>query len=128
LSLGAWPGNVAARQRHRRLPAIQERIDVIHVLAVITAKPGMRDAVLQEFHANMPAVHAEEGCLEYGPAVDASGFGFQTPFGPDSFVVIEKWASAEALKAHAAAPHMAAYAARTKGMIENRVIHVLTPA
>jgi quinol monooxygenase YgiN len=101
---------------------------VIHVIAIITAKPGLRDAVLQEFRANMPTVHAEQGCIEYGPAVDAGGMGFQTPFGPDTFVVIEKWESADALKAHAAAPHMAAYAAKTRDMIANRVIHVLSPA
>ncbi len=102
---------------------------MIHVIAVITAKPGMRDAVLQEFRANMPAVHAEQGCVEYAPAVDAEGIGsFQTPFGPDTFVVIEKWESAEALKAHAAAPHMKAYAAKTTDMIATRVIHVLSPA
>lgn len=102
---------------------------MIHVLAIITAKPGMRDTILQEFRANMPAVHAEQGCIEYGPAIDAEGMGrFQTPFGPDSFVVIEKWESPEALRAHAAAPHMAAYAAKTKDMIASRVIHVLSPA
>jgi quinol monooxygenase YgiN len=102
---------------------------MIHVLAIITAKPGMREQILEHFRANMPAVHAEEGCIEYGPAIDAEGMGkFQTPFGPDSFVVIEKWASAEHLKAHAAAPHMAAYAARTKDLIASRVIHVLSPA
>ncbi|HEV2547607.1 MAG TPA: antibiotic biosynthesis monooxygenase [Stellaceae bacterium] len=102
---------------------------MIHVIAVITAKPGQRDAILKEFRANMPAVHAEKGCIEYGPAVDADGVGgFQTKFGADTFVVIEKWESLEALKAHAAAPHMAAYAAKTKEMIQSRVIHVLTPA
>jgi quinol monooxygenase YgiN len=102
---------------------------MIHVLAIITAKPGQRDAILREFHANIPAVRAEQGCIEYGPAIDAEGMGgFQTKFGPDSFVVIEKWDSADALKAHAAAPHMAAYAAKTKEMIKSRVIHVLSPA
>ena len=102
---------------------------MIHVIAVITAKPGMRDAVLREFRANMPAVHAEQGCIEYAPAIDAEGIGsFQTPFGPDTFVAIEKWESVEALKAHAAAPHMKAYAAKTKDMIASRVIHVLSPA
>ncbi|MCW3476179.1 putative quinol monooxygenase [Limobrevibacterium gyesilva] len=102
---------------------------MIHVLAVITAKPGMRDAILTEFRANMPAVHAEEGCIEYGPAIDADGAGsIQTKYGPDSFVVIEKWASMAALKAHGAAPHMAAYAAKTRDMIASRVIHVLSPA
>ncbi len=102
---------------------------MIHVIAVITAKPGMRNAVLEAFRANMPAVHAERGCIEYAPAVDAAGFGaFQTVFGPDAFVVIEKWESPEALRAHAAAPHMAAYAAKTKDMIASRAVHVLSPA
>jgi quinol monooxygenase YgiN len=105
-----------------------EQRPMIHVLAMITAKPGMRDAILKEFHDNMPAVHAEKGCIEYGPAIDAEGIGsFQTRFGPDSFVVIEKWESPEALKAHAASPHMAAYGAKTRDMIASRVIHVLSP-
>jgi|SRR5579883_325324 quinol monooxygenase YgiN len=102
---------------------------MIHVLAIVTAKPGMREAVLKHFRANMPAVHAEKGCIEYGPTVDAEGLGsIQTRLGPDTFVVVEKWESIEALKAHAAAPHMAAYAAKTKDMIASRVIHVLSPA
>src|SRR5215472_2389560 len=102
---------------------------MIHVLAVITAKPGQRDAILREFRANMPAVRAEKGCIEYGPAIDADGVGgFQAKFGPDTFVVIEKWESLDALKAHAAAPHMAAYGAKTKEMIASRTIHVLSPA
>ena len=102
---------------------------MIHVLAIITAKPGKRADVLAAFRANMPAVHAEKGCVEYGPAVDAEGFGkFATGFGPDTFVVIEKWATADDLKAHAAAPHMAAYGAKVKDWLATRVIHVLTTA
>jgi quinol monooxygenase YgiN len=102
---------------------------MIHVLAIITAKPGQREAILREFRANIPAVRAEKGCIEYGPAIDADGIGgFQTKIGPESFVVIEKWDNADTLKAHAAAPHMAAYAAKTKDMIASRVIHVLSPA
>ena len=102
---------------------------MIHVLAIITTKPGLRDKVLEAFRANMPAVHAEEGCIEYGPAVDAEGMGgFQTKLGPDTFVVVEKWESIDALKAHAAAPHMATYGAKVKDMLANRVIHVLSPA
>ena len=76
---------------------------MIQVVAVITTKPGKREDVLEAFRANMPAVHAEDGCIEYAPVVDADGFGsFQTPIGPDTFMVIEKWASADALKAHGA--------------------------
>jgi quinol monooxygenase YgiN len=99
---------------------------MIHVVAHITAKPGMRAEILKHFRANMPAVHAEDGCIEYQPVVDADGFGaFQTKLGPDSFFVIEKWRDANALKAHAAAPHMAAYAAKVKDMVVGRAIHVL---
>ncbi|HXC11268.1 MAG TPA: putative quinol monooxygenase [Stellaceae bacterium] len=102
---------------------------MIHVVAIITAKPGMREQILESFRANMPAVHAEQGCIEYGPAVDAEGAGgIQTKFGPDTFVVIEKWESLDALKAHGASPHMTAYAAGTRDMIASRVIRVLQPA
>jgi quinol monooxygenase YgiN len=74
-------------------------------------------------------VHAEDGCIEYVATVDAEGAGsVQTRFGEDAFVVVEKWASLDALKAHAAAPHMRTYADKTREMIASRVIHVLAPA
>jgi len=102
---------------------------MVHVLAIVTAKPGMREALLREFRAILPTVRAEQGCIEYGPAIDAEGIGsFQAKLGPDAFVVVEKWESAAALAAHAAAPHMAAYGARTKDLVASRVIHVLSPA
>lgn len=101
---------------------------MVHVLAIITAKPGMREKVLEAFRANVPAVLAEDGCIEYGAAIDTQQApAFQTAMGPDTFVVIEKWASVEALKAHAAAPHMQAYGARTRDMLASRVIHILSP-
>ena len=102
---------------------------MIHVIAIITAKPGKRDEILGHFRANVPAVRAEKGCIEYGAAVDTDGApSFQTKWGADTFLVIEKWESIDALKAHAAAPHMAAYGARTKELIASRVIHILSPA
>jgi len=71
---------------------------MIHVIAIISAKPGQRESVLTHFRTNVPAVRAE------------------------------KWESPDALKAHAAAPHMAAYAAKTKDFIASRAIHILQPA
>jgi quinol monooxygenase YgiN len=101
---------------------------MIHVIAVITAKPGKREEVLGHFRANVPAVRAEKGCIEYGAAVDADpALPVQTRHGPDSFVVVEKWESLDALRAHAAAPHMAAYGAKTKELLASRVIHILDP-
>ena len=102
---------------------------MIHVIAVITAKQGKRDLILEHFNANVPNVHAEQGCIEYGAAVDAEdALAIQAKWGADTFLVIEKWESMDALKAHAAAPHMAAYAAKTRELIASRVIHILTPA
>ena len=101
---------------------------MIHVVAVITAKPGLRGEILQHFRANVPAVRAEAGCIEYGAALDAEdALPFQTKWGADTFLVIEKWDSMAALKAHASAPHMAAYGAKTKELIAKRVIHILSP-
>lgn len=102
---------------------------MIHVLAIITAQPGMRERMLEVFRANVPAVLAEEGCIAYEAVVDVSpgGPGF-AQFGADTFVVVEKWASLAALQAHAAAPHMKAYGAAVKQMIATRAIHVLQPA
>ena len=102
---------------------------MIHVIAVIELQPGKRAEFLAAFHELMPAVHAEDGCIEYQPVIDADGLGpNHTALGPDTFVVIEKWASMDALKAHAASAHMAAYAAKTREHVAGRVVHVLQSA
>ena len=102
---------------------------MIHVLAIITAKPGMRDHILEAYRANVAAVRAEAGCIAYEAVVDVSGIsaGF-AQFGADAFVVVEKWASMEALQAHGVAPHMKAYASQVKDWTAARAIHVLQPA
>ncbi len=102
---------------------------MIHVIAVITAKPGQRDTVLEAFKANVPAVLAEHGCIEYGAAIDVgNGPATMAAYGNDTFVVIEKWDSMDALKAHSAAPHMVAYGTRTRELVASRAIHILSPA
>ena len=102
---------------------------MIHVIAIITAKPGKRDEVLGHFRANVPAVRAEQGCIEYGATVDTGGMGsFQTKFGADTMVVIEKWESMDHLKAHGASEHMKAYGAKNKDLVANRAVHVLQNA
>jgi quinol monooxygenase YgiN len=100
---------------------------MIRVIAILTAKPGKRDDILALFKANVPAVLAEKGCLEYTPVVDAEGGGaHQAKLGPDTFVVIETWESLQALDAHRAAPHMVAFGKAAKDLFASRVIHVLT--
>jgi quinol monooxygenase YgiN len=101
---------------------------MIHVIAVINTKPNQRQSVLELFQANVSNVLAEQGCIEYRATVDSEpALGNQTQFGADTFVVIEKWESVEALQKHFKAPHMAAYAERTRDLVASRVIHVLQP-
>lgn len=102
---------------------------MIHVIAIITTKPGKREEVLKIFNANVPAVLAEEGCIEYGPTIDANDApAFQTSLGSDTFIVVEKWSSNETLEAHAKAPHMKAYSEKVKDMLADRVIHIMAAA
>ena len=96
---------------------------MIHVVAILTTKPGQRETVLEAFRAIIPTVHAEEGCIAYEPTIDVPGSTDQ--FGPDTFVVIERWSSTETLAAHAAAPHMAEYGAKVGPMMASRAVHVL---
>lgn len=101
---------------------------MIHVVAVITAQPGQRAALLEAFAALRPAVLAEAGCIEYGATVDAQGVPpSKASFGPDTFVVVEKWETLAHLQAHAVAPHMAAHSVQTKELTAAKLIHVLEP-
>lgn len=99
---------------------------MIHVIAIITVQSGKRSEVLEAFVKLLPQVHAEEGCIEYQPVVDAENAGdFQTTLGPDTYMVIEKWESMDALKAHSVSSHMAEYGKQVGHMVASRVIHVL---
>jgi quinol monooxygenase YgiN len=102
---------------------------MIHVLAIVTARPGTRARFLEACRANLPAVLAEEGCLAYEAVVDvAPGSPRFAKFGPDVFVVVERWASLAALQAHAVAPHMKAYAAQVEPWRVSTDVHVLEAA
>ena len=64
---------------------------MIHVIAIITAKPNQRATILDHYRNNVAAVRAEQGCIEYGAVVDAdNALAFQTEYGKDTFVVVEK--------------------------------------
>ncbi|WAL69301.1 putative quinol monooxygenase [Amycolatopsis cynarae] len=66
--------------------------DAVVVVATIQAAEGSEDKVEQAIRAAIPAVHAEPGCLKYALHRDLRS--------PGTFVMIEKWASAEALGVH----------------------------
>ena len=102
---------------------------MIHVIATIEVTPGRRDAFLAEFHRLVPLVRAEAGCQEYGPAVDLpADIATQAPPRPDVVIVVEKWDSLDALKAHLAAPHMTEYRGRVKDLVVSARLQILQPA
>lgn len=102
---------------------------MIHVIATIRLNPGTRAAFLAEFHRLVPFVLAEEGCLAYGPTVDEpTGLAVQELAGEDAVVVVEQWASPDALRAHSAAPHMADYRVAVKDYVKSVSLRVLRPA
>lgn len=102
---------------------------MIRVIAIVTAHPGQRDAVLTAFRDIVPAVRAEAGCIEYTACVDLPGGpAFQAPVGPDTLVILEQWADMDSLVAHARAPHMRAYGAKVKDLVASRAIHLIEPA
>lgn len=99
---------------------------MIHVLATVELHPGTREKWLEKFHALMPHVHAEDGCLAYEPCLDAdSGFPAQAAIGPDRVVIIERWRDMPALKAHSVAPHMKEYRAGVKDFVKGVTLQVL---
>ncbi len=99
---------------------------MLHVVAFLTAQPGKRDELLAIFNANVPAVLAEKGCIDYGAAIDTAGAA--PAFGPDVLVAIEKWEDHAALQAHGAAEHMKAFRNNIAGIIADVAVHVLDPA
>ncbi len=102
---------------------------MIHVIATIDITAGRREDFLKAFKELAPKVQAEDGCIEYGPAIDAdSGISAQQRKGDDVVTVIEKWESVAALTAHLDAPHMNEYREQVKDLVKGMTLHVLEPA
>jgi quinol monooxygenase YgiN len=104
-----------------------EGITMIHVIASIEIKPNRINDFLEEFHAVVPAVLEEKGCIAYGPTMDVDiGVDVQE-LDANIVTIVEQWESVEALQAHLVAPHMTAYRERVKDMVALSSIKVLAP-
>ncbi len=102
---------------------------MIIVIAVIEIVAGKRDAFLNEFRKIVPDVRAEDGCIEYGPTVDATtDIEAQIPNRDNVVTVVEKWESLDALKAHLVAPHMLEYRPKVKDIVVGSKLHILKNA
>jgi quinol monooxygenase YgiN len=101
---------------------------MINVIAALRIKDGRVAEFLEIFKANVPNVLKEKGCIEYAPTVDlATDLAVQEK-DANVVTIVEKWNSLEDLKAHLVAPHMQAYSAKVKGLLEGRSIKILGTA
>ena len=71
----------------------------VRVVARIHAKPGSVEHVRRTLVAQIGPTRAEAGCIRYDLMQNISD--------PSDFTFYEEWASAAALDAHAASPHLA---------------------
>ena len=77
------------------------------VVATITPKPDQVDAVREAILAAVPKVHEEPGCELY--AVHE---------GKGHFVMVERWESPEALKAHGSAEALTTLGGQLAGKLD----------
>ena len=92
----------------------------IHVVAVITAKPGSEDAVRDALRALVGPTRAEEGCLSYDLHESVAA--------PGAFVTTELWSDPSDLDKHLATDHVqGALATVGDHLAEPPAIHPLTP-
>jgi len=79
------------------------------VVATITPLPEHRDEVIATFVATIPQVHAEDGCELY--ALHQA---------EDRLIMVEKWASADALAKHSKGAALAAMNPKLAGKVAGR--------
>lgn len=101
---------------------------MVQVIASIRVKAGQRARFIEIFKANVPLVRAEDGCIEYFPAVDVDA-GMPIQQRDENVVtIIEKWRDLAALNTHGRTPHMRAYWEKTREMVESSSLKVLEEA
>jgi quinol monooxygenase YgiN len=102
---------------------------MIFVIAEIELAEGKQAAFLEAFQQLVPQVLAEEGCIEYGPAIDEeTDISIQVINGSQMVTVMEKWDSVDTLKAHLTAPHMMTYRKQITDLVKGTKIKILKPA
>jgi quinol monooxygenase YgiN len=101
---------------------------MIYVVATIELVEGMRELFLAEQQALLPLVRAERGCIEYVPTMDLPLTDPpQTAVRGNTVVMQEKWETLANLQAHAVAPHMKQFRAKTKQMVVSTKVEVFQP-
>ncbi len=82
---------------------------MIIVIARVEFDPTRLDELQPAIDAMMKATWEESGCLGYSMAIESREEGIG--------IIVERWASVEALKAHFGSPHMDKFNAAVMGAV-----------
>ena len=107
-----YPNCLADRAARIKLPCGKRESDMaesVQVVAVVVARAGQADAVVQAIRTIVAATQGEAGCRSYVPHRDVQD--------PNRFVFIEHWDSQEALDTHNRTPHLQAFAATIEPLL-----------
>lgn len=95
--------------------------EVLDVIATIDVQPGRGDEVVAVITDYLDVVRAEEGCIRYDL--------FRVKRDPDTLVMVERWASKDALRAHGTASHFVEMSGRLADLVAGAPkVRVLEPA
>jgi quinol monooxygenase YgiN len=100
---------------------------MLHVVVTMKIKEGRMDAFLALCAELRPQVLAEPGCHGYEFTRDARGSMLPQAPDPRRIVLVERWESAAALKAHLETEHMRAAGPRLAELRESSEVLVLEP-
>lgn len=92
-------------------------MSTLTVIARIRAKPDASDRLREALLNLLGPTRAEAGCIAFELHRDLED--------PLQFILIEQWASRDALEAHWGSPHLLAYRRATQELIEVREIRFL---
>lgn len=92
----------------------------LEVVATIHVQPGRIDEVVAILAGQLETTRAEAGCLRYDLHRDRRD--------PETLVMLERWASKEALRAHGETAHFVEASRRLSGLLASApAVRVLDP-
>jgi quinol monooxygenase YgiN len=92
---------------------------MIYVIAELRIRSEMADKALAAARQTVAATVEEDGCISYDMHQSVSD--------PSRLVVVERWASRDALSRHLETPHLKAWRAAGAEFIVDRKVEVVTP-
>ncbi|MBN2418069.1 MAG: antibiotic biosynthesis monooxygenase [Deltaproteobacteria bacterium] len=101
---------------------------MINVIATVQVKKGKVKEFINLFKGIIPLVKAENGCIEYFPAVDLPTGLPPQDVNENVVTIIEKWESLDHLMAHLSTRHMAEHMEKEKDLVEKASIKILKEA